>query len=178
MRRLDAIVAEHAILSSRSRLGFSDFSDEERREMPPVPQALVRTIPQSGRKSLYLASHAGRIFGMPEAEGRALIDELIAHATQRQFVYTHRWRVHDLVMWDDRCTMHHGTEFDDLRWKRDLQRATVCDVANSCEQEGHRARSGIACRNATGDRRRLSGSRTSLRSTASTRWNSGTWHRR
>jgi len=68
--------------------------------------------------------------------GHALIDELIAHATQRQFVYTHRWRVHDLVMWDDRCTMHHGTEFDDLRWKRDLQRATACDVANSCEQEG------------------------------------------
>jgi alpha-ketoglutarate-dependent 2,4-dichlorophenoxyacetate dioxygenase len=135
-RRLESIVAEHSILYSRARLGFSDFSDEERREMPPVPQALVRTIPQSGRKSLYLASHAGRIFGMPEAEGRALIDDLIAHATQRQFVYTHRWRVHDLVMWDDRCTMHHGTEFDDLRWKRDLQRATACDVANSCEQEG------------------------------------------
>src|SRR5258708_7910315 len=88
------------------------------------------------REELTHVSHAGRIFGMPEAEGRALIDELIAHATQRQFVYTHRWRVHDLVMWDDRCTMHHGTEFDDLRWKRDLQRATVCDVANSCEQEG------------------------------------------
>src|SRR5215475_14374952 len=137
-RRLESLVAEHSILYSRARLGFSDFSDEERREMPPVPQAVVRTIRQSGRKSLYLASHAGHIFGMPEAEGRALIDELIAHATQRQFVYTHRWRVHDLVMWDDRCTMHHGTEFDDLRWKRDLQRATVCDVANSCEQEGRR----------------------------------------
>jgi alpha-ketoglutarate-dependent 2,4-dichlorophenoxyacetate dioxygenase len=135
-RRLESLVAEHSILYSRARLGFSDFSDEERREMPPVPQAVVRTIRQSGRKSLYLASHAGRIFGMPEVEGRALIDELIAHATQRQFVYTHRWRLHDLVMWDDRCTMHHGTEFDDLRWKRDLQRATVCDLANTCEQEG------------------------------------------
>ena len=64
------------------------------------------------------------------------IEELLAHATQRQFVYTHRWRVHDLVIWDDRCTMHRGTEFDDLRWKRDMQRATVCDVANSCEQAG------------------------------------------
>jgi len=104
--------------------------------MPPVPQALVLTIPESGRKSLYLASHAGRIFGMPEQEGRALVDELIAHATQRQFVYGHRWRVHDLVMWDESCAMHHGTEFDDLRWKRDLQRATVCDIANSCGQEG------------------------------------------
>jgi TfdA family taurine catabolism dioxygenase TauD len=69
-------------------------------------------------------------------EGRAVIDELIAHATQRQFMYTHRWRIHDLVIWDDRCTMHRGTEFDDLRWKRDMQRATVSDVANSCEQEG------------------------------------------
>ena len=135
-RRLDSLVAEHSIFNSRARLGFSNFSDDERREMPPVPQVLVRTIPESGRKSLYLASHAGRILGMSEPEGRALIDELVAHATQRQFVYTHRWRVHDLVIWDNRCTMHRGTEFDDLRWKRDMQRATVCDVANSCEQEG------------------------------------------
>ena len=73
---------------------------------------------------------------MPEDEGRALIDQLVAHATQRQFVYTHRWRVHDLVIWDNRCTMHRGADFDDLRWKRDMQRATVCDIANSCEQAG------------------------------------------
>jgi alpha-ketoglutarate-dependent 2,4-dichlorophenoxyacetate dioxygenase len=135
-RRLDSLVAEHSIFNSRARLGFTEFSDEERQGMPPVPQVLVRTIPESGRKSLYLASHAGRILGMPEREGRALIDELVAHATQRQFVYTHRWRVHDLVIWDNRCTMHRGTDFDDLRWKRDMQRATVCDVANSCEQAG------------------------------------------
>jgi alpha-ketoglutarate-dependent 2,4-dichlorophenoxyacetate dioxygenase len=135
-RRLVCLVAEHSIFNSRARLGFGNFSDEERREMPPVPQAIVRTIPQSGRKSLYLASHAGRILGMPDQEGRALIDQLVAHATARQFVYTHRWRLHDLVMWDNRCTMHRGTEFDDLRWKRDVQRATVCDVASSCEQEG------------------------------------------
>jgi alpha-ketoglutarate-dependent 2,4-dichlorophenoxyacetate dioxygenase len=135
-RRLESRVAEHSIFHSRARLGFTNFSDEERRGLPPVPQAIVRTIPESGRKSLYLASHAGRILGMPEGEGRALIDELIAHATQRQFVYTHRWRIHDLVMWDNRCTMHRGTEFDDLRFKRDVQRATVGDVANSCEQEG------------------------------------------
>ncbi len=135
-RRLHGLVAEHSIFNSRARLGFTEFSDEERAGMPPVPQALVRVIPESGRKSLYLASHAGRIFGMPEQEGRALIDQLIAHATQRQFVYTHRWRVHDLVIWDDRCTLHRGREFDDLRWQRDMQRATVSDVANSCEQEG------------------------------------------
>ena len=135
-RRLHGLVAEHSIFNSRARLGFTEFSDEERQDMPPVPQALVRTIPETGRKSLYLASHAGRVFGMPEPDGRSLIDELIAHATQRQFVYTHRWRVHDLVIWDNRCTMHRGSEFDDLRWKRDMQRATVSDVANSCEQEG------------------------------------------
>jgi alpha-ketoglutarate-dependent 2,4-dichlorophenoxyacetate dioxygenase len=135
-RQLASLVAEHSIFNSRGRLGFTNFAEQERREMPPVPQVVVRTIPESGRKSLYLASHAGRIFGMDETEGRALIDGLIAHATQRQFVYTHRWRVHDLVMWDNRCTMHRGTEFDDLRWKRDVQRATVCDIANSCEQEG------------------------------------------
>jgi alpha-ketoglutarate-dependent 2,4-dichlorophenoxyacetate dioxygenase len=134
--RLNCLVAEHSIFNSRARLGFTNFSDEERREMPLVPQVVVRTIPESGRKSLYLASHAGRIFGMPENEGRALIDQLIGHATQRQFVYTHRWRVNDLIMWDNRCTMHRGTEFDDLRWKRDVQRATVSDIANSCEQEG------------------------------------------
>ena len=96
----------------------------------------MRKIPESGRKSLYLASHAGRIIGMSEAEGGALIDELIAHVTQRQFVYTHRWRPKDLVMWDNRCTMHRGTDFDDLRWVRDMQRTTVSDVANTCEQAG------------------------------------------
>jgi alpha-ketoglutarate-dependent 2,4-dichlorophenoxyacetate dioxygenase len=138
-RRLDTLIAEHSIFNSRARLGFANFSDEERQGMPPVPQVLVRTIPESGRKSLYLASHAGRIFGVPEQEGRALIDELVAHATQRQFIYTHRWRLHDLVIWDNRCTMHRGTEFDDLRWKRDMQRATVSDIANTCEQAGIKA---------------------------------------
>ena len=135
-RRLEGLVAEHSIFNSRGRLGFSNFSEDERQSLPPVPQALVRVIAESGRKSLYLASHAGRIFGMPDAEGRALIDQLIEHATRRQFVYTHRWRVNDLVMWDDRCTMHRGTAFDDLRFRRDVQRATVSDVANTCEQEG------------------------------------------
>ncbi|MFZ1921097.1 MAG: TauD/TfdA family dioxygenase [Xanthobacteraceae bacterium] len=137
-RRLDGLVAEHSIFNSRAKLGFTDFSAEEMQGMPPVPQVLVRTVPESGRKSLYLASHAGRILGMADQEGRALIEELVAHATQRQFIYTHRWRVHDLVIWDNRCTMHRGTDFDDLRWKRDMQRATVCDIANSCEQAGIR----------------------------------------
>lgn len=135
-KKLQGLVAEHWIATSRRRSGFMEFTEEEQRRLPPVPQVLVRTIPQNGRKSLYVASHAGRIWGMPDATGRGLIDELIAHVTQRQFVYTHRWRPHELVMWDNRCTMHRGTEFDDLRWVRDMRRVTVSDVANSCEQEG------------------------------------------
>jgi alpha-ketoglutarate-dependent 2,4-dichlorophenoxyacetate dioxygenase len=135
-RRLEGLVAEHWIATSRRRSGFHEFTEEEQQRLPPVPQMLVRTIPQTGRKSLFVASHAGRICGMPDAEGRALIDELIAHVIQRQFVYTHRWRPQELVMWDNRCTMHRGTDFDDLRWVRDMRRVTVSDVANSCEQEG------------------------------------------
>jgi alpha-ketoglutarate-dependent 2,4-dichlorophenoxyacetate dioxygenase len=135
-QRLPGLVAEHAIMFSRARLGFTDFSDEEWRTYPPVPQTLVRRHAGSGRMGLYLASHAGRIFGMPDAEANALLQQLIEHATQRQFVYTHRWRVHDLVMWDNRCTMHRGKPYDDLRWPRDMHRATVADVAPTCEQEG------------------------------------------
>jgi len=135
-RRARGRIAEHSVFHSRAKLGFTDFSDEERRVMPPVPHVLVRTIRESGRTSLYLSSHAARVLDLPDEEGRALIDGLVAHATQRQFVYTHRWRANDLVMWDDRCTMHRGTDFDDLRWRRDMQRATVADVANTCEQEG------------------------------------------
>ena len=133
---LRGLVAEHAIMYSRKKLGFTDFSDEESQMLPPVPQVLVRRHAGSGRMGLYLASHAGRIFGMTEEDGKALLQRLIEHATQRQFVYTHRWRLHDLVMWDNRCTMHRGKSYDDLRWPRDMQRATVSDVAPTCEQEG------------------------------------------
>jgi alpha-ketoglutarate-dependent 2,4-dichlorophenoxyacetate dioxygenase len=128
------LVAEHSIFTSRAKLGFFDFASEERAALPPVKQVLVRRHPQSGRESLYLASHAGRILGMQEEEGARLLESLTAHAVQRQHVYTHRWRTNDLVIWDNRCTMHRGTEFDDLRWRRDFQRATVEDVANSCDQ--------------------------------------------
>jgi alpha-ketoglutarate-dependent 2,4-dichlorophenoxyacetate dioxygenase len=135
-QKLEGLVAEHSIETSRRKTGFAEFSADEARRLPPVPQMLVRTIPESGRKSLYVASHAGRIFEMTGAEGSALLEELMAHVTQRQFVYTHRWRPRDLVMWDNRCTMHRGTDYDDLRWVRDMRRATVRDVANTCEQAG------------------------------------------
>jgi len=133
-REIEGLVAEHALSYSRARIGFSDFTETENAKLPPVPQRMVRTLPENGRKSLYIASHIGSIVGIAPEKAHALVDELVAHATQRQFVYTHRWRLHDLVMWDDRCTMHRGTEFDDLRWVRDMHRATVSDIANTCEQ--------------------------------------------
>ena len=133
--RLEGLIAEHALAYSRRRTGYK-LNETEMQELPPVPQMMVRTIPENGRKSLYIASHIGHVLGMDDAEAMPLVDQLIAHATQRQFVYTHRWRLHDLVMWDDRCTMHRGTAFDDLRWTRDMHRATVSDIANTCEQAG------------------------------------------
>jgi alpha-ketoglutarate-dependent 2,4-dichlorophenoxyacetate dioxygenase len=135
-RRIAGLVAEHSLMTSRARLGFSDFDEAERKAFEPVPQVLVRRLQDSGRMSLYLASHAGAIRGMAKAEAEKLLKELIDHATQRQFVYTHRWRLNDLVMWDDRCTMHRGLEFDDQRWRRDMRRATVADVGPTCEQMG------------------------------------------
>ena len=135
-QRIAGLVAEHSIMTSRGRLGFKDFDESERAAFAPVPQVLVRRLPDSGRMSLYIASHAGAIRGMPDDEARQLIDELTAHATQRQFVHAHRWRENDLVIWDNRCTMHRGMEFDDQRYKRDMRRATVSDVAPTCEQMG------------------------------------------
>jgi alpha-ketoglutarate-dependent 2,4-dichlorophenoxyacetate dioxygenase len=124
---LKGLLAEHSLLYSRKRLGFTSFTNSEKKTFAPVLRPLERTIPESGRASLYLASHIGRIRDLPDNETEALLKELITHATQRQFVYTHRWRVGDLVMWDNRCTMHRGTEFDDLRWPRDMQRVTTSD---------------------------------------------------
>lgn len=135
-RRIEGLVAEHSIMTSRAKLGFTDFDESEREAFRPVPQVVTRRLPDSGRMSLYIASHAGAIRGMADDEARRLLDELMAHATQRQFVYSHRWRVNDLVVWDDRCTMHRGMDFDDQRYARDMRRATVSDVAPTCEQMG------------------------------------------
>ena len=134
-RELDGLVVEHSIFRSRSQIGFADFNDEIFKQLPPVPQALVRHHPASRRTSLYLASHASHIIGWPVEEGRALIEELIAFATQPQFVYQHRWTVGDLVIWDNRCTMHRGRPYDDTQ-RRVLHRTTVSDRANTLEQEG------------------------------------------
>jgi alpha-ketoglutarate-dependent 2,4-dichlorophenoxyacetate dioxygenase len=141
-RSLEGLVAEHSIFHSRSLLGFSDFNDDVRSELPPVPQLVVRTHAGSGRKTLYLASHASHIIGWPVEEGRRLIEELIAFATQPQFVYQHRWRRGDLVMWDNRCTMHRGRPYDEARYRRDMHRTTVSDEINSIERE--RGRQAVA----------------------------------
>ena len=133
--RVEGRIARHAIAFSRARLGH-EMSETETADFPTVPQAMVRHHGYSGRTGLYLAAHAGRIDGMADDEAGALIQRLMDHAAQRQFVYTHRWRTDDLVMWDNRCTMHRGLAFDDLRWPRDAQRATALDTAPTWEQEG------------------------------------------
>ena len=129
--RLQGLIAEHSLIYSRGKLGFTEFTPEEKIAFAPVLRPLLRRIPESARESLYIASHIGKISGplggMTDEETAALLAELIAHATQRQFIYTHRWRTGDLVMWDNRCTMHRGTDYEDTRWPRDLQRATTSD---------------------------------------------------
>jgi alpha-ketoglutarate-dependent 2,4-dichlorophenoxyacetate dioxygenase len=126
--RIETLQAEHSIFVSRGKLGFTEFSEEERRANPPVHRALVRVHPGSGRKALYLASHASHIVGQPVPDGRMLIHELMEHATQPQFVHTHKWAPGDLIMWDNRCTMHRGRPYDEVNHRRDMRRATVQDL--------------------------------------------------
>lgn len=123
--RIADLDAEHSVIASRATMGFTDFSEEERAALPPQVRPLVRTLP-SGRTSLYLASHASHIIGWPVPEGRMLLRDLMEHATQREFVYTHKWQVGDLVMWDNRRTMHRSRPFDENE-RRDMRRATVMD---------------------------------------------------
>jgi len=125
--RVRGLWAEHSILHSRRKIGIHEFTAEEAAAFAPVLRPLVRVIPESGRTSLYLAAHIGRIQGLDEEESAELFETLTSHATLPQFRYAHRWRVGDLVMWDNRCTMHRGMPFDDLRWPRDMQRATTSD---------------------------------------------------
>jgi alpha-ketoglutarate-dependent 2,4-dichlorophenoxyacetate dioxygenase len=129
---VEGLVCEHSLLYSRGQLGF-EVTDEERMLFRPVRQSLVRTHPVTGRKSLYLASHAGTIVGWPVPEARALLRDLTEHATQPQFVYSHKWRQYDLVMWDNRQTMHRVRRFDD-RLVRDMRRTTVAGDAPTAEQ--------------------------------------------
>lgn len=127
------LVCEHSQIYSRGVLGFTDFTEEERRKWAPVLQRLVRRHPVTGRRSLYLSAHAGAIVGWPVPEARALLRDLTEHATQREFVHAHKWRRFDLVMWDNRVTMHRGRRYD-AREVRDMHRTTVADAAPTLEQ--------------------------------------------
>jgi alpha-ketoglutarate-dependent 2,4-dichlorophenoxyacetate dioxygenase len=121
---VEELICEHSLMFSRGQLGFTEFSPDEREAMRPVRQRLVRTHPMTGRRSLFLAAHIGTIAGWPVPEARAFIRDLMEHATQPQFVYAHKWRQHDLVMWDNRQVMHRVRRFDDTR-VRDVRRTTV-----------------------------------------------------
>jgi len=123
--QLEGMEAEHALMHSRALMGFTDFKPEERAALPPVRQPLVRTHPRTARKSLYLASHASHIIGLPVPEGRLLLWELLDLATHAG-TYRHEWQVGDLVMWDNRRTLHRGLPFDE-RHVRDLRRVTTSD---------------------------------------------------
>jgi alpha-ketoglutarate-dependent 2,4-dichlorophenoxyacetate dioxygenase len=122
---IEDLVCEHSLIHSRSQLGFSDFLPDERVAMAPVRQRLVRIHPVTGRKSLFLAAHIGTVVGWPQPEAMAFIRDLMEHATQPHFVYVHRWTPHDLVIWDNRTTMHRVRRFDDLHVVRDMRRTTT-----------------------------------------------------
>jgi len=128
------LICEHSLMYSRGSLGFVDYSDEERQMFKPVRQRLVRTHPVHGRKSLYLSSHAGAILGMSLPEARLLLRDLNEHATQSEFVYVHKWTVHDLVMWDNRQTMHRVRRYDQSQ-PRDMRRATVAGTEPTVAQQ-------------------------------------------
>jgi len=130
---VEDLVCEHSQIFSRSILGFTDFTDEERERFRPVRQCLVRTHPVTKRRSLYLSSHAGGIVGWPVPEARSFLRDLVEHATQRQFVYAHKWSVGDLVMWDNRQTMHRARPFP-AHEPRDMRRTTLMGDGPTAEQ--------------------------------------------
>jgi alpha-ketoglutarate-dependent 2,4-dichlorophenoxyacetate dioxygenase len=128
--QLEGLRAHHSVTHSRWMLGF-EFSDEEQARLPGAIHPIVRTLPRSGRKSLYVAAHASRVIDWPLPEGRLLIQDLIEHATRPERVYRHSWRVGDLVIWDNRATMHRACPFDDQKHRRELRRVTTLDVAGA-----------------------------------------------
>ena len=130
---IEDLVCEHSLIYSRGTLGFTELSEEEKKMFTPVRQRLVRTHPVTGRKSIYLSSHIGTIIGWPMPEARAFIRELTEHATQPRFCYAHKWRQFDLVMWDNRVTMHRVRRFDETM-VRDMRRTTVAGESVTVEQ--------------------------------------------
>lgn len=125
--QLEGLHVHHSIAYSRQTLGF-EFSKDEQEALKGAVHPLVRTLPRSGRRSLYLASHASRIVEWPVPEGRLLLRDLTEHATRPEFVYRHAWSVGDLVIWDNRATMHRGRPYDDVKYRRELRRVTTLDI--------------------------------------------------
>jgi alpha-ketoglutarate-dependent 2,4-dichlorophenoxyacetate dioxygenase len=130
---VEDLICEHSLIHSRGAIGFTDLTPEEIESFRPVRQRLVRTHPDTGRKSLFLSSHAGAIEGWTIPEARSFLRDLTEHATQREFVYSHAWRQHDLVMWDNRTTMHRARRFDRTE-VRDMRRTTLAGNAPTVEQ--------------------------------------------
>jgi alpha-ketoglutarate-dependent 2,4-dichlorophenoxyacetate dioxygenase len=131
---IEPLVCLHSLVYSREAIGFTELSEEERAAFRPVRQRLVRAHPVTGRKSLFLAAHAGTVEGWTIPEARMFLRDLMEHATQREFVYSHQWRVGDLVMWDNRQTMHRARRFDDRNEIRDVRRTTLAGDGPTIEQ--------------------------------------------
>ncbi|MDB5940932.1 MAG: taurine catabolism dioxygenase tauD/tfdA [Ramlibacter sp.] len=125
---VDELSVHHSIAYSREVLGF-EFAPGEKEMLKGAVHPLVRRFPETGRRSLYLASHAQSIVGWPVPEARLLLRDLMEHATQPRFVYSHQWRLGDFVIWDNRATMHRATPFDDKKYRRELRRTTTLDIA-------------------------------------------------
>jgi alpha-ketoglutarate-dependent 2,4-dichlorophenoxyacetate dioxygenase len=130
---IEDLVCEHSLIYSRAAIGFTQLTAEELEAFRPVRQPLVRVHPVTGRKSLFLAAHAGAIVGWTVPEAQMFLRDLTEHATQREFVYSHVWRRYDLVMWDNRTTMHRARRFDH-REVRDVRRTTLAGEARLIEQ--------------------------------------------
>lgn len=128
--RLEGLRVHHSIAHSREILGF-DFSQKEQEILKGAVHSLIRSLPRSGRKSLYIAAHASRIIDWPLPEGRLLLLELIEHATRPEFVYRHKWQVGDLVIYDNRATMHRARPFEDTKYPRELRRVTTLDIQDT-----------------------------------------------
>ena len=125
--RLESLRAYHSIVYSRHTMGF-DFSPEESARLPGATHPLVRAFEENDRKALYVASHASHIVDWPIPEGRLLIRDLIEHATREKYVHSHEWLPGDLVIWDNRASLHRARPFDDTRYKRELTRVTTLDL--------------------------------------------------
>ena len=123
--RAKTATAEHWLWKTRVDAGRMQITDEMRRAMPPAQHPVVRMVADSGRTSLYLGAHVTHIVGWQIADSDRFIAAVNAHIAQPQFRYVHKWRVGDLLVWDNRCTLHRATSYEVFKYKRDMRRATI-----------------------------------------------------